>query len=543
VNGVLERLRSTDLAVGAGVGASALGGGQFEGVRMVATGGPLEDVFHRAVRELVEHCIRSLDGSPPVLLEGGVYVGTWIESTASINAEVLSRFLPTVARDTFLLLAERVRADGLLPYKVTDAGPSYRQIQIVTPLARCVWNHYALHGGDDRFLRTMYDAMARNDAWLAAHRDTRGTGCVEAFCAFDTGHDLSPRFWHVPDTTYGEDPARYEPDSPILPFVAPDLTANVACQRQYLAQIAGELGEDPAPWRARAARSTEALFAHCYDESDGMFYDVDVNGAWVRVQSDVLLRVLACEIGDDEFFASCLRRYLLNTRKFFAQFPFTSIALDDPRFSQDFSRNSWAGPSNFLSLIRAPHAFEHHGRHVELSWALMPVLAAVCQMTRFPQTLNPWTGEQGFTEQYSPSILWTIDAVERLAGILPRPDGELWCTALLPYGVHHEPVADAVGYARLIDSSTYEFVHDRAQAALYRDGEEHARFPHGWRLVLDRAGQIRAVVGMSARTVAGSLVTAGYTVGLAVAGNERVEIDGRVQVVGRTPVPLVHPST
>jgi hypothetical protein len=94
---------------------------------------------------------------------------------------------------------------------VTEAGPSYRQIQIVTQLARCVWHYHQAHP-DLAFLRRMYDAVVRNDEWLAAHRDTRGTGCVEAFCAFDTGHDLSPRFWHVPDTTHREDPAAYHPD-------------------------------------------------------------------------------------------------------------------------------------------------------------------------------------------------------------------------------------------------------------------------------------------------------------------------------------------
>jgi hypothetical protein len=61
--------------------------------------------------------------------------------------------------------------------------------------------------------------------------------------------------------------------------------------------------------------------------------------------------------------------------------------------------------------------------------------------------LNPWTGEPGFTELYSPAILCTLDAVERLAGILPRPDGEVWCTALLPSGVDHHSVADAVAAA------------------------------------------------------------------------------------------------
>jgi hypothetical protein len=510
------------------------------GARLSAAGGPLAQVWQRAVADLAA-CIQPLGEGPAVLHEGGVYRGTWLESTGTINAEVLARFRPAAARDTYLLFADRIRDDGLLPYKVTDAGPAYRQIQIVTPLARCVW-HYHQAYPDPAFLRRMYDAMVRNDAWLAAHRDTRGTGCVEAFCSFDTGHDLSPRFWHVPDTTYQEDPAALHPDSPILPFLAPDLTANVACQRAYLARIATELGEDPGPWRQASRRSVAALFEHCFDEADGLFYDRDATGAFVRVQSDVLLRVLACEIGDREFFESSLRRYLLNTRKFFARYPFTSIALDDPRFSQDFSRNSWAGPSNFLTLLRAPHAFEHHGHHVELTWALMPVLAAVCRTDRFPQTLNPWTGEPGFTEQYSPAILWTLDAIERLAGILPRPDGSVWCTALLPSGVDHQPVADSVSYGRTIDSSEYELVHDGRQAWLYRDARDRAAFPAGWRLVLDRDGTVRAVIGLSARTVTGRLVTPEYTVELSVAGNERVDLNARGEVSARSRVPVIAPT-
>lgn len=132
-------------------------------------------------------------------------------------------------------------------------------------------------------------------------------------------------------------------------------------------------------------------------------------------------RVLACEIGDGKFFAEALRRYLLNTRKFFAKFPFTSIALDDPRHDPAFDYNSWAGPTNLLSLIRAPHAFEHHHRHVELSWVLQPTLLALSRADRFSQTLHPFTGRPGFTEAYSPAILCLLDFLERLCGIQPRP--------------------------------------------------------------------------------------------------------------------------
>lgn len=112
----------------------------------------------------------------------------------------------------------------------------------------------------------MYIAMTRYDEWIAKHRDTRETGCVEAFSTFDTGHDLSPRFWHVPDTPYQNDPGAYHPDSPILPFLAPDLTANIYCQRMYLSRMAEELGESGLEWKAKAEFSLDRLFRCCYDE-------------------------------------------------------------------------------------------------------------------------------------------------------------------------------------------------------------------------------------------------------------------------------------
>jgi hypothetical protein len=139
-------------------------------------------------------------------------------------------------------------------------------------------------------------------------------------------------------------------------------------------------------------------------------------------QSDILLRVLACEIGDDRFFESSLRRYLLNTCKFFSRYPFTSIALDDPRFDPSSACNSWAGPVNFLSLATAPAAFEHHGRHVELGFVMQPVLSAAMRFSKFPQCISPWTEEEGFTEGYTPTMLCILDYVEGLCGIMPRPE-------------------------------------------------------------------------------------------------------------------------
>src|SRR5690606_24200048 len=379
------RLRAADPLRDAGLEGSPLGGAlTAAGVRFTASGGPLERRWQEALAQLAG-CLQPILGAAAVLNEGGAYRGCWLESTATINTEVLGRFAPQVARDTLLQFAEHQREDGMIPYKIVGAGPGFSQIQIVTPLARVVWRHWQ-SARDLELLRTMYAAMARYDTWLARFRDTRGSGGVEAFCAFDTGHDLSPRFWFAPDRALHADAGECDPLAPGVPYIAPDLTANVACQRSYLALIAEELGMDGDAdrWRAAAQDSLAALYEHCFDEADGFSYDSDRDGRQVRIQSDVLARVLACEVGDGQFFAQSLRRYLMNTRKFLAHYGFTSVAMDDPRFDHDADRNSWGGPVNFLALLRAPEAFERHGHVAELSLTASAVLSALAVADRFP---------------------------------------------------------------------------------------------------------------------------------------------------------------
>tara|TARA_R110002124_G_scaffold284368_1_gene461484 strand:+ start:6518 stop:8167 length:1650 start_codon:yes stop_codon:yes gene_type:complete len=533
---LLDRLRRTDLTARVGPVENPDVLAQFiaSGVRFVASTPQMEARYCDAVRELIA-CIKPGVDGRPLLNEGGIYFGCWLESTGTINAELLSRFIPSVAAATFAGFATHQRADGLFPYKLTATGPVFSQIQTVTPLARSVWTHYCLNDHDKAWLAQMYRAMARNDAWLAQWRNTRGTGAVEAFCAFDTGHDLSARFWHVPDSPFNNDPKACHPDNPLLPFIAPDLTANVACQRQYLARIAAELGEDGSPWETGAEASTAALFKQCFDAEDGFFYDRDRHDRLVRIQSDVLLRVLACEIGDDVFFAQALQRYLLNTAKFFAKYPFTSLALDDPRFDRAFDHNSWCGPTNFLSLIRAPHAFEAHHRHVELSWVLQPILSALFKSSRFAQTLNPFTGAEGFTEVYSPSILCMLDFVERLCGIQPRPDATLWFTGLTPQQIEHRDAAHQTGYARRVDGHDFELINTLDGIAAWRDRAPLFSAPRGVRIITDRSGEVLGLVGMSASPVSGTLTTEHGEYAFAIAANEQLDLQGGQLVQTRNP--------
>jgi len=530
MDALLERLRSIDLVSQADKlkndsDRDILAEFARTGVKFAATPGTLESAYYSAIYKLLD-CVAHEEGAAPVLQEGGVYKGCWLESTGTINAELLSRFVPSVSGATYEQFADHQREDGLIPYKIAVNKAVFRQIQLVTPPARSVWNHYLLNGRDQAFLRKMYEALAKFDEWLEKNRNTRGTGCVEAFCAFDTGHDLSPRFWHVADTPHLDDPAKVDPDSPLVPFLAPDLTASVFCSRIYLGKMAKELGLT-ADWETRAEETLQALFRYCFDEKDGFFYDRDKQDRFVRLQSDNLLRVLACEVGDDKLFDASLQRYLLNTRKFFAKYPFTSIAMDDPRFDPHSTYNTWAGATNFLSLIRAPHAFEQHGRHVELTWVMQPILSALSRMTRFGQCLSPWTGEEGYTESYSPAILCMLDYVERLCGILPMPEGELWFTGLLPYPMDHgSKLADQTAYARIVNEVSYELVNTPEDCFIYADGQQVGRFPAGVRVVADREGGLKAIVGMTVRAVEGRIRWYGAEYSFRVEGNERLELNG-----------------
>ncbi|MDR0959171.1 MAG: hypothetical protein LBM23_02260 [Propionibacteriaceae bacterium] len=541
---ILDALRAADPAPGGVPREYPLGAGlAARGVAFVAEE-RWERRWHEAIAELAE-CVRPVGGDPePILTEGGVYPGAWLESTATISAEVVDRFAPEVTRATHLRLARAQRDDGLLPYKVTDFGSGFSQIQMVTPLARCVWRHHqATGGGDLAYLREMYRAMSRMDVWLSEHRDTRGSGGVEAFCTFDTGHDASPRFWFAPNRCPDGDAAIFDGTVAGLPYIAPDLTANVACQREHLGRISAALGEAAAPWSQLAEGSWSALLARCCDGSDGLFYDLDATESFVRVRSDVLMRVLACQPGARVDADALLASQLMNTRGFLTPHGWTSIALDDPRFNPDYQRNSWGGPINMLTMLRAPDAFEGTSHVAELALVETGALAALARADRFPQCLDPFSGDAGFTECYSPALLFFLDALERTCGILPRPNGSVWLSALPPTRLTAPdgPPPTWTGHTRRIRGTRYELACADDEAIATRDGELWLRWPRGWRVELNRDGEVAAVTGLAATPVEGELEIAGRVIPLALVPNERVTLrDGAI--TGRAGATFIPPQ-
>jgi hypothetical protein len=380
----------------------------------------------------------------PVLVEGSVYSGIWQECGPheGLVYGTLAAYVPTpeggptslrIARNNHmaffaLQLPPSHESAGQLPAAIKMSDVGYGQIQMVVPIAATAWELSQLTG-DDELLVTAYTACRRWDAWLREYRDTRKTGLVEGFCTFDTGHDNSPRWVGIPNRCPDGD-ARKCPLMPTLPRLCPDLSATAFGARMALAKMATALGkgDDASRWHDDAETIRQLIVDRLYDPKDAAFYDLDAQNNFVRVRSDVMSRVLGEHVlkrydaKDKAIFDAVWTRQIHNPKAFWAPYPLTSIAMDDPTFVRPIPRNSWGGASQALTALRAPRWMPYYGKQAELNHLMQQWCEAINRHTEFRQQMDPLTGE--FTQDdpsgYSPAALVFLEFARRLSNTSPK---------------------------------------------------------------------------------------------------------------------------
>ena len=220
--------------------------------------GRLDALAGDAVRILLTENLHRVDfHDTPILLVGATYAGTWLEHNQ--DALLLAEMAPEVAWATVEVFLLRQREDGLIPFCIPRGGVRheyfraeavYWQVQSVFPFVRCAVAVAEKAGRPASDLRRIYEAGCRYDAWFRRFRDRAGTGLVEMFCEFDTGHDNSPRVKDggIPHSCPGNDACNM-PELPCMPLVSADLSATRYGDRMALAELASRLGRE-----AEAAR-------------------------------------------------------------------------------------------------------------------------------------------------------------------------------------------------------------------------------------------------------------------------------------------------
>lgn len=371
-----------------------------------------------------------------VLVEGSVYPGIWQECApleglvyASLERYVATPAgtpIPTrIARNNHMAFFAQQKPDGQLPaaIKVADAVGTtggYGQIQMVVPIAATAWE-LVQRTADEPLLSAAYTACSRWDAWLRQYRDTRGTGLVEGFCTYDTGHDNSPRWKGIPNRCPDAD-ARKCPAIATMPRLCPDLSATVYGGRVALAAMAHALGkmDDAARWLADADKIRRLILTTLYSEEDGAFYDLDAQNNFVKVRGDLIGRVLGEHVVDPRkdraIFDAVWTRQLHNPKAFWAPYPLPSIAMDDPTFVRPIPRNSWGGASQALTALRAPRWMAFYGKQAELNHLMTQWCTAILRSGGFRQQMDPMTGEFTMADPsgYSPAALVFLDFARRL---------------------------------------------------------------------------------------------------------------------------------
>ena len=416
--------------------AQAASGSMNLSPRFPGKEGKWKQSWDLATSTMAENTLRLGTYARPVLIEGAQYRGIWMECAPNEALVNLQRkeYLPEEQREraaevaiaTHMAFFDLQRPDGQIPAYIWDKEAGFGQIQMVVAIAATAWETSQITK-NERLLESAYLACSKWDAWLRKYRDTRQTGLVEGFCTFDTGHDNSPRWRGMPNDCPGGD-ARVLPRVKGLPRLSPDLSATVYGGRVALASMARVLGKNTEAdrWLQDAETIRNLIIKRLYSAEDGAFYDVDTDDSFVRVRSDVISRVLGEHVlklesaSDRVIFESVWEKQLYNPKAFWAPFPFPSIALDDPTFVWPIQPNSWGGPSQALTALRAPRWMPHYGKEKEMQYMMRQWTTAIADSGRIYQQMNPLTGE--FTREkspggYSPTALVYIDFTCRLSGM------------------------------------------------------------------------------------------------------------------------------
>jgi hypothetical protein len=170
-----------------------------------------------------------------------------------------------------------------------------------------------------------------------------------------------------------------------------------------------------------------------------------------------------------------------------------------------------------------------------------PTLTALSRFDAFAASMSAWTGEPGYGERYTPTMLTALDYIERLCGIYPTADGALWFTSVLPKGMDAgENLAKTTRYARTVNGAELTLENTESGARVFRHGELLGEFPAGVRVVTED-GSLTSVVGMTVREVAGTVTWGGEAYPFSVRGNEVLRLRaGRFESV-RNPG-IVYPT-
>ncbi len=379
----------------------------------------------RILDRIYDHHLRLWGGSRGnVFFISDTYPGLWLEHI--YDGIAWADYMPdehAVSANQVRLFLSHQKEDGQLPCYIWANEIGYSQTQECVSFGSLCLDAIDQNPQDTALLSDCYGSVCAWVEWLRTKRMTRGTGLIEMFCGYDTGHDNSGRLYGIRyEGNYNRDGGICPPDDAALPILAADMNANFFGNHIALAKMAERLGkpEEAAVWRQKAEEIRRLIFEYLWDEEDQFFYDVDKNGEKRKVRSIAITNVFTEGVMDFDLGNAVYARYMRNPEEFGTPYPFPAVSSGDPRWVQNLPGNSWGFYSQANTALRTLRWMPAYGHTDDMEEIMRRWVSAWShsQTTQFGQELHPITGEPSKCSQwYSTCMLYYLHAIRRLYDI------------------------------------------------------------------------------------------------------------------------------
>lgn len=312
----------------------------------------------------------------------------------------------------------------------------YLSDEMQPPLLAEAVQAVAQRGRGSSFLREILPAVERYYTWLHEVRNPFGDGLIRVVQPDETGLDHSPiwddlleikdekheswvKGWHRicdPYELVGRDPKKM---IALNHFVVADVMLNTIYieNLQVMARLFLEIGDDSKAkiYSERADVARASLDELCWDEADGLYYDINGReNAKIRVSTvSSLLPIFLTDVDDVKY--QRILQHLLNPEEYWARYPVPSVAMNQPSFRPDTVGGNlvWRGPTWFSSNWYLARGLLRHGRR-DLATHMARQSLELIRISGIREYYNPQTGTGHGALDFSWSTI-LVDLVVTLA--------------------------------------------------------------------------------------------------------------------------------
>lgn len=296
---------------------------------------------------------------------------------------------------------------------------------------------YAIHkkGGGRPFLEELLPKVRAFYDWLDKLRDPDRDGLIAVVQADETGLDHTPKFDELigvagkPVTLEEFSRGWHRVADPYLPhkrdhrkmfeqdhFIVEDVMVNCiyGVNLRLLSKLYEELGDkaNAAEMKTRADKTYASIVGKCWDEKDGLFYDLAGHKAERKLRTNTFTSLMPLVFPElPKQMASRLIAQLEDEKKYACAYPVPTVAKDEPSFAPGIvgEKLVWRGPSWMNSNWYLTRGLRSHGRE-DLATKIGDASVDMINKSGFREYYNPLTGEGHGAHDFS----WTAIALDML---------------------------------------------------------------------------------------------------------------------------------